>query len=86
MVFLVRIDPQRSAETGIQLGYGDRPISDTEWINANVVFDETGAIVTEYRKRHPVPFGEYIPARPLFDWIPELRRVPRDMPCLMSGW
>jgi apolipoprotein N-acyltransferase len=58
---------------------GDRPISETEWINAIVVFDENGDIVSEYRKRHPVPFGEYIPARPLFDWIPALSQVPRDM-------
>jgi apolipoprotein N-acyltransferase len=26
-----------------------------------------------------VPFGEYIPARPLFDWISALSAVPRDM-------
>ncbi len=58
---------------------GDRPVSETEWINANVVFDASGQIVGEYRKQHPVPFGEYIPARRLFDWIPDLRRVPRDM-------
>jgi apolipoprotein N-acyltransferase len=58
---------------------GDRPISDTHWINANVVFAPDGTIVGEYRKRHPVPFGEYIPFRPLFDWIPVLDQVPRDM-------
>ncbi len=58
---------------------GDRPISDTEWINANVVFGPDGALAGEYRKRHPVPFGEYIPARSLFDRIPELAAVPRDM-------
>lgn len=58
---------------------GDRPISDTEWINAIVAFDQRGEVVGEYRKRHPVPFGEYIPARPLFDWIPVLSQVPRDM-------
>jgi apolipoprotein N-acyltransferase len=36
-------------------------------------------LVGEYRKRHPVPFGEYVPARHLFGWIPDLSRVPRDM-------
>lgn len=61
------------------LAGGDRPISDEEWINANVVFNPEGEIVGEYRKRHPVPFGEYIPARPLFEWIPALDQVPRDM-------
>lgn len=57
----------------------DRPVSETEWINANVLFDPEGEIVGEYRKQHPVPFGEYIPFRPLFEWIPALDRVPRDM-------
>ena len=58
---------------------GDRIIDDTEWVNANVYFDAQGEIVGEYRKQHPVPFGEYIPWRPLFQWIPALDRVPRDM-------
>lgn len=57
----------------------DRPVSETEWVNVNVVFDHDGKIVGEYRKQHPVPFGEYIPLRPLFEWIPALDRVPRDM-------
>lgn len=58
---------------------GDRPIDDATWVNANVIFSPEGEIVDEYRKRHPVPFGEYIPARSLFDWIPALAAVPRDM-------
>jgi apolipoprotein N-acyltransferase len=57
----------------------DRPVNQTHWVNANVVFDPEGEIVGEYRKQHPVPFGEYIPWRPLFEWIPELDQVPRDM-------
>jgi apolipoprotein N-acyltransferase len=57
----------------------DRPISDEEWINANVLFNPEGEIVGEYDKQHPVPFGEYIPLRPVFDWIPALSAVPRDM-------
>jgi apolipoprotein N-acyltransferase len=61
------------------LAGGDRPVSDQEWINANVMFGPDGGIVGEYRKRHPVPFGEYIPARPWFEWIPALDQVPRDM-------
>ena len=57
----------------------DRPLNETHWINANVLFDPEGTIVGEYQKQHPVPFGEYIPFRPLFDWIPDLDQVPRDM-------
>ena len=30
-------------------------------------------------KQHPVPFGEYIPARKYLEWIPPLALVPRDM-------
>ena len=58
---------------------GDRPVSDTHWENVNVVFNPDGEIVGEYQKQHPVPFGEYIPFRPLFEWIPALDQVPRDM-------
>jgi apolipoprotein N-acyltransferase len=58
---------------------GDRTVDDTHWVNANVYFDADGVIVGEYRKQHPVPFGEYIPWRPVFEWIPALDRVPRDM-------
>ncbi len=81
------LDPEIADEMGAEaarlgavlLAGGDRPLSDTEWTNANVVFDTAGEIVGEYPKRHPVPFGEYIPFRPLFAWIPDLSRVPRDM-------
>ena len=81
------LDPEIAEEMGAEaerlgaalLAGGDRPLSDTEWTNANVVFDTSGDIVGEYPKRHPVPFGEYVPFRPLFAWIPDLSRVPRDM-------
>jgi len=84
-------DPVNNPEVGAAIGAeasrigawmlvgGDRPVSETHWINANVVFSPTGGIVGEYRKRHPVPFGEYIPKRPWFEWIPALSQVPRDM-------
>jgi apolipoprotein N-acyltransferase len=57
----------------------DRPLNETHWVNANVLFAPDGEIVGEYQKQHPVPFGEYIPFRPLFEWIPDLDQVPRDM-------
>ena len=58
---------------------GDRQLSKTDWVNANVVFNPSGEIVGEYRKQHPVPFGEYIPFRSVFGRIPALAAVPRDM-------
>jgi apolipoprotein N-acyltransferase len=88
----VNADPVQNSEVGEAIAAearrigawflvgSDRPVSDTQWVNANVVFDADGEIVGEYRKQHPVPFGEYIPLRPFFtSWIPELERVPRDM-------
>ena len=64
----------------------DRPLSETQWENVNIVFNPEGEIVGEYQKQHPVPFGEYIPFRPLFDWIPELDQVPRDMIPARARW
>ena len=56
-----------------------RNLDDETFINANVVIDPSGEIIGEYQKHHPVPFGEYVPFRPLFDWLPALDQVPRDM-------
>lgn len=56
-----------------------RNLDDESFINANVVLDPSGEIIGEYQKHHPVPFGEHVPLRPLFDWFPPLDQVPRDM-------
>lgn len=63
----------------VLLAGGDRVLDEETWVNENVVFGPDGEIVGVYRKRHPVPFGEYVPARDLFGWIDALAAVPRDM-------
>ncbi len=58
---------------------GDRPTGNDHFVNANMLFGPDGSYLGEYNKRHPVPFGEYVPLRPVFGLIPATSRVPRDM-------
>ena len=58
---------------------GTRGLNEEEFLNFNAVYDSTGAKIGEYAKRHPVPFGEYVPWRGALDFIPQLDQVPRDM-------
>lgn len=58
---------------------GTRSVGDDQFINFNAMYSPDGVKIGEYHKRHPVPFGEYVPLRGLFSFVPQLERVPRDM-------
>src|SRR3954454_75923 len=49
-------------------------------LNQGIVYDPVTGAGDRYTKRHPVPFGEYIPWRWLFGaHLAELNQIPRDM-------
>ncbi len=46
------------------------------WYNAALVVDPATGLASEYyAKRHLVPFGEYVPWRPLFGWLKKFVEV-----------
>lgn len=54
---------------------GDGPTADT-WENRMVVYDDGAPVPRDvYVKRQPVPFGEFIPLRPLIGWYPPIRQL-----------
>jgi len=55
------------AGASVLLGTGD--IQDGELYNAVALLSKTGEVVGTYDKVHPVPFGEYIPARGLLEAV-----------------
>lgn len=58
----------------------DAPGDPTRIANVGIVWDPQDGPTELYLKRHPVPFGEYIPFRSLIaPLVGRLDRVPRDM-------
>jgi apolipoprotein N-acyltransferase len=47
--------------------------------NQAVLFDEGGEVVDVYRKTHLVPYGEYIPWKPLVGWISALEQIAYEL-------
>lgn len=47
--------------------------------NQAVVFGRQGAIADVYRKTHLVPFGEYIPWKPVVGWISALEQISYEL-------
>jgi apolipoprotein N-acyltransferase len=65
--------------TGATVVAGVTESGETTFRNAAVAWGPDGRIVDRYEKVHRVPFGEYIPARGLFELISEMTAlVPRD--------
>ena len=84
------LDVERSLEASVALETAATAVNTTVVAGGNLDIDSEhyrvmafqaspqGEIVDTYQKTHLVPFGEYIPARTLFEWIPMLDQVGRD--------
>jgi apolipoprotein N-acyltransferase len=58
----------------VLIGLPERDEARREYYNS--VFSVGASPVQVYRKVHLVPFGEYMPARPLFGWIVDTMQIP----------
>ena len=84
------LDIEESVEASVALESAAQAVNTTVIAGGNLDVDSEhyrvmafqaspqGGVVDTYQKTHLVPFGEYIPSRGLFDWIPMLDQVERD--------
>ena len=56
-------------EGACQLLFGTGEYRDRSIFNSTVLVDSAGTVVSTYSMVRPVPFGEYIPGRPILEWL-----------------
>ena len=69
--------PALSGATSRDIRAGDA--AGPELYNQAVAFDATGTVVDVYRKTHLVPYGEYIPWKPVVGWISALDQIAYEL-------
>lgn len=70
-------DAARTSSATLVAGVVER-VEGRRFRNAAVAWGPNGSITDRYEKVHRVPFGEYVPARRLFERLADLSLVPRD--------
>jgi apolipoprotein N-acyltransferase len=77
---LVPLVDEAAAASGTLLSGAslDGPDPATQRLITALVFEDGFEEVDRYVKRRLVPFGEFVPLRPLLDWFPPLEQIPRD--------